>query len=78
MVERLKDKNLMVFQLYCKTNTAGRLIKKLTNERERQIPCDVTCMWNLKITNEVIYKTDSQMSKIYGYQRKKVRGGGIN
>ena len=31
------------------------------SERERQIPCDSTYMWNLKYdTNEFIYETDSQ------------------
>ena len=37
-----------------------------TSERERQIPYDITYMWNLKYdTNELIYKTetDSQTSK---------------
>ena len=30
-------------------------------ERERQIPCDSTYMWNLNYdTNEFIYETDSQ------------------
>ena len=29
------------------------------SERERQIPYDTTCMWNLKYdTNELIYKTE--------------------
>ena len=28
------------------------------SERERQIPYDIACMWNLKYdTNELIYKT---------------------
>ena len=31
------------------------------SERERQIPYDITYMWNLKYdTNEFIYETDSQ------------------
>ena len=32
-------------------------------ERERQLPCDITCTWNLKYdTNEPVYEmeTDSQ------------------
>ena len=36
------------------------------SERERQIPCDTTYMWNLKYgTNEPIYKieTDSQAQR---------------
>ena len=37
---------------------------ELGSERERQIPYDITFMWNLKYdTNELIYETetDSQM-----------------
>ena len=31
------------------------------SERERQIPYDITYMWNLKYdTNELIHETDSQ------------------
>ena len=31
------------------------------SEREKQIPYDITCKWNLKYdTNELIYDTDSQ------------------
>ena len=31
-------------------------------ERERQIPCDITYMWNLKHdTNELIYKTETDL-----------------
>ena len=30
------------------------------SERERQIPCDITYMWNIKYnTNESIYETES-------------------
>ena len=33
----------------------------MKSERERQIPYDITYMWNLKYdTNKPIYKTDSQ------------------
>ena len=38
----------------------------MKSERERQIPCDITYMWNLNYkTNELIYKTetDSQTQK---------------
>ena len=38
------------------------------SERERQMPCDITDMWNLKYrTNEPIYKTeiDSQTLGTY-------------
>ena len=52
------------------------------SKRERQIPYDITYMWNLKYdTNELIYKieTDSQTSEITdGYQRGNMEGGGIN
>ena len=31
-----------------------------SSERERQIPYDITCMWNLKYgTNYLIYKTET-------------------
>ena len=34
--------------------------KRSKSERERQIPCDITCMWNLKYsTNEPIFKTET-------------------
>ena len=50
------------------------------SDRDRQIPYDITYMWNLKYdTNELIYKTeiDSQISKTnYGYQRGKGVGEG--
>ena len=49
------------------------------SERERQIPYDITYMWNLKYdTNELIYKTeiDSHRNQIYGYQRGKGVGEG--
>ena len=33
----------------------------LSEVRERQIPYDITCMWNLKYdTNEHIYETDTK------------------
>ena len=43
------------------------------SERERQIPYDITYMWNLKYdTNEPIYKTETDSDiEICGYQ-----GGG--
>ena len=31
------------------------------SEREKQIPCDTTYMWNLKYdTDELVYKTDTE------------------
>ena len=39
------------------------IILSEVSQKERQIPCDTTCMWNLKYgTNEPIYKieTDSE------------------
>ena len=31
------------------------------SEREKQIPCDTTYMWNLKYdTDELVYKTDPE------------------
>ena len=39
--------------------------KRSKSERERQIPYDITYMWNLKYdTNEFIYKTEKD-SQIY-------------
>ena len=41
------------------------------SERERQLPCDITCTWNLKYgTNEPTYEmeTDSQTEHIWGCQ----------
>ena len=33
--------------------------------RQRQIPYDLTCMWNLKYdTNELIYKTKNRLADI--------------
>ena len=49
--------------------------------RERQIPYDITYMWNLKYdTNELIYKTetDSQTKKTNLWSPKGEGGGGIN
>ena len=35
--------------------------KRSKSERERQIPYDITYMWNLQYdTNELIYETDSK------------------
>ena len=35
-------------------------IKRNNSERERQIPYDITYMWNLKYdTNELIYETET-------------------
>ena len=37
----------------------------MKSERERQIPYDITYMWNLKYdTNEIIYETETE-SQIY-------------
>ena len=36
-------------------------ISKLSQKRERQIPYDITYMWNLKYdTNEPIYETETE------------------
>ena len=55
----------------------------LREVRERQMSYDITYTWNLKKqndTNELIYQTDSQRlgKQIYGYQRGKRSGVGIN
>ena len=55
---------------------------EVKSKRERQIPYDITYMWNLKknYTNKLIYKTeiDSQTQKT-NLQLPKVKGeGGIN
>ena len=43
------------------------------SERERQITCDITYMWNLKYdTNEIIYKTETDSQRAGGCQ-----GGGL-
>ena len=51
------------------------------SDRERQIPYDITCMWNLKYyTNELIYETETrlQMQKKNSWLPKgKSEGGGI-
>ena len=48
------------------------------SERERQIPYDISYIWNLNDTNELIYKTetDSQTSKSnLRLPKGKVKGG---
>ena len=49
------------------------------SEREKQIPYDITYMWNLKDdTNELIYKTETthrHRKQIRGFQRGGVGGG---
>ena len=36
------------------------ILREVESERERQIPYDITYMWNLKYdTNEPIYKTET-------------------
>ena len=54
--------------------------KRSKSDRERQIPCDITYMWNLKYdTNELIYetKTDSQ-KQTHGHREQTCgcQGGG--
>ena len=40
------------------------ILSEVKSERERQIPYDITCMWNLKYDrNELIYETDSQTQR---------------
>ena len=37
------------------------ILSEVKSDKERQIPYDITYMWNLKYdTNELIYETDSQ------------------
>ena len=54
------------------------------SDRKRQISYDITYMWNLKKkkkdTNELISKTETHRHRkqIYGYQRGKGGGRGIN
>ena len=51
------------------------------SQREKQIPYDITCRWNLKYdTNELIYKTeiDSQTQKTNLQLPKRKRERGIN
>ena len=44
------------------------------SERERQIPYDISCMWNLKYgTNEPIYRTETD-SQTYGTDLWLLRG----
>ena len=50
------------------------------SDRERQIPYDITCMWNLKYdTNELIYETDTnaQAQKRLVVANGKEAGGGM-
>ena len=36
------------------------ILKRSKSDRERQIPYDITCMWNLKYdTNKLIYETET-------------------
>ena len=51
------------------------------SDRERQIPYDITCMWNLKYdTNELIYETDTnaQAQKRLVVANGKEAGGGMD
>ena len=34
-------------------------------------------MWNLKYTNELIYKTETDSQQTHSYQRGKAGGGGL-
>ena len=48
-------------------------LSEVKSDRERQIPYDITYMWNLKYdTNEVIYETetDSQREQTCGCQSR--------
>ena len=52
--------------------------KQSKSERERQIPCDITYMWNLKYdTNEHIYETqtDSQIKRTTHFWLSRGRDG---
>ena len=50
----------------------------MKSERERQIPYDITYMWNLKYdTKELVYERETAHShgkQTYGYPRGKVQG----
>ena len=47
--------------------------KQSKSERERQMPYDITYMWNLKYnTNEFIYETETDSQT----QKTKGKGGG--
>ena len=53
--------------------------KQSKSERERQIPCDITYMWNVKYdTNELTKQkqTHRHRKQIYGYQKGKRLGEG--
>ena len=40
------------------------IVREVSQKREKQVPYDVTCMWDLKSdTKELIYETDSQTQK---------------
>ena len=40
------------------------IVRGASQKREKQVPYDVTCMWDLKSdTKELIYETDSQTQK---------------
>ena len=57
---KLKESEIMPFAA---TWTQLEIIILSESEREREIPCNITYMWNLKYnTNEFIHKseTDSQ------------------
>ena len=54
-------------------------IKRSKSDRERQIPYDITCMWNLKFdTNDLSMKqkqTHRLRKQIFDYQKGKVEKG---
>ena len=53
-------------------------VKYFKSETERQIPYDITYMWNLKYdTNELIYR-QTQKTKLWLPKGKTVGAGGIN
>ena len=52
------------------------IILSQVSYRERQIPNDITYMWNLKYdTNELIYETDSQRTDLWLSRRRRTGGG---
>ena len=55
------------------------ILSKSKSERERQIPYDITYMWNLKYdTNQHIYEIDSQTENRLVIARREVVGLGKN
>ena len=73
----IKKHEIMPFASTCMDGPRDYHTKWSKSERERQIPCDVTYMWNLKYdTNEPIYETDSQTQRTELWLPRGRGGGG--